>query len=278
MKKAVILYLTLLSVHYSFSQKNIDGLIQAEKNFAAHSVANSMKEAFLKYLDSTGIIFDKGKPVNGIQSWMAREKTNGVLDWQPQFAEISISNDFGYTTGPWTFRQSHNDTIVARGQYTTIWRLDKNGEWRFLVDLGVNYTGINSSREVKKIEAFKKTSKTLAISRVYPLISAENYFVKRLAKNKKKAYQQYLSAESILNHTGHLPAYTAEEKKAVIASTPFPVQYTIDGWSVSGEEDIGFVYGRAVVNGKTENYMRICDTKKQGGRLRWKCSGNNKCQ
>src|SRR6478609_3924438 len=34
------------------AQKGIDSLIQAEKNFAAYSVANSTKEAFLKFLDS----------------------------------------------------------------------------------------------------------------------------------------------------------------------------------------------------------------------------------
>jgi hypothetical protein len=56
------------------STKGIDALIQAEKNFAAYSVANSTKEAFLKFLDSAGIIFDKGKPANGVTTWKKREK------------------------------------------------------------------------------------------------------------------------------------------------------------------------------------------------------------
>jgi hypothetical protein len=86
------------------AQKGIDSLIQAEKNFAAYSVANSTKEAFLKFLDSAGIIFDNGKPANGITTWKKREKGQGVLNWHPQVAEISGSGDFGYTTGPWTFK------------------------------------------------------------------------------------------------------------------------------------------------------------------------------
>src|SRR5436190_24166412 len=86
------------------AQKGIDGLIQAEKKFAAYSVSNSTKEAFLKFLDSAGIVFDNSKPVNGIETWNKREKRPGILNWYPQYAEIAISGDFGYTTGPWTFQ------------------------------------------------------------------------------------------------------------------------------------------------------------------------------
>src|SRR5262245_11383803 len=68
------------------AQKGIDGLIQAEKDFAAFSVNNSTKEAFLKFLDSNGIVFDNGKPVNGIEIWNKRDSRPGVLNWWPQNA------------------------------------------------------------------------------------------------------------------------------------------------------------------------------------------------
>src|SRR6476619_6274717 len=102
MKQIYILLLSSLSISLSLqAQKNIDGLIAAEKNFAALSVAQGTKTAFLHFLDSNGIVFDKGNPVNGIQVWTSRENRGGVLNWHPQFAEISLSGDFGYTTGPW---------------------------------------------------------------------------------------------------------------------------------------------------------------------------------
>jgi hypothetical protein len=69
-----------------------------------------------------------------------------VLNWHPQFAEISASEDFGYTTGPWTYQNSLADTVIARGQYSTVWHLDKNGHWKFLVDFGID----NTSRVVQK--------------------------------------------------------------------------------------------------------------------------------
>ena len=63
------------------AQQSIDGLIKAERDFAAYSVANGTKEAFLKFLDSAGVIFDNGKAVNGIEAWSKREKRPGVLNW-----------------------------------------------------------------------------------------------------------------------------------------------------------------------------------------------------
>ncbi len=249
-----------------FAQKSIDGLIKAEKDFAAYSVDNSTKEAFLKFLDSAGLVFDNGKAVNGIESWNKKEKRKGVLDWHPQIAEIANSNDFGYTTGPWTFRSSADDTVAARGQYTTVWHIDKEGEWKFLVDLGVSNTPVNIAGEVRKIEIEKRSHGSSSIAHVSPVVTAENDFLKLYNKNNSKAYKKYLSTESTLNRNGYTPATGAAEQQAVIHSTP-SIQYTMDGWGISPEQDMGFVYGSTNINGKTENYLRIWRSEKDGWKI-----------
>src|SRR5262245_52890493 len=207
----------------TFSQKGIDALIQAEKNFAAFSVNHSTKEAFLKFLDSTGIVFENGKPVNGIEAWNKREKRPGVLNWHPQFAEIAESGDFGYTTGPWTFQNSSNDSIAARGQYTTVWHIDKNGEWKFIVDLGVGNTPPNTIRDVKKIDVAKLFSDS-ANSKERQVIDVEKNFLKSVSKNSPAAYKKYLSAESIVNRNGYLPATSSVDQQKLISTTPSSVQ------------------------------------------------------
>ena len=93
--------LVLLSIPvYGFSQATIDGLVRAERTFAAYAVSHGMKPAFLQFADSNGIMFDKGKPVNAIQIWNTRETRAGILNWFPDHIEIAASHDFGYTTGP----------------------------------------------------------------------------------------------------------------------------------------------------------------------------------
>ena len=56
MNKLAFLILVFLTCRAA-AQKNIEGLIQAERNFAAYSVANNTKDAFLNYLDSSGFVF-----------------------------------------------------------------------------------------------------------------------------------------------------------------------------------------------------------------------------
>jgi hypothetical protein len=263
----ILLFVCLVEIS---AQKGIDGLILAEKNFAAYSVTNSTKEAFLKFLDSAGIVFENGKPVNGIEIWNKREKRPGVLNWHPQFAEIAESGDFGYTTGPWTFQNSLNDTVVARGQYTTVWHINKNGEWKFLVDLGVSNTPANSATELKKIDVAKQFyagEAIQAIPHVAPEVNAENNFLRSVSKNKSKTYKKYLSPGSILNRNGYLPATGLPDQQKLIELTPSSLQYKIDGWAMSPNMDMAFVYGTTIINGKTENYLRIWRWEKKGWKI-----------
>jgi hypothetical protein len=269
MKKTISTFLVFIIVQTIMAQKSIDGLIKAERDFASYSVANSTKEAFLEFLDSTGLIFDNGKAVNGIEAWGKREKRQGVLNWWPQFAEIANSNDFGYTTGPWTFQASAEDTIAARGQYTTVWHLTANGEWKFLIDLGVNNTPVNLSSEIKKINFPKKSGKTKAIPHKSPQAIAENGFIKLFHTNKAKAYSQYLSKEGILTRHKFGPVVNTKEQQMVIDSTSSAIRYntTWDGMGVSGDEDMFYVYGSAVLDGKTENYLRVWRHEKDGWKI-----------
>jgi hypothetical protein len=258
---AVCLLVMIVSIQ---AQKGIEAMIQAEKSFAAYSVSHSTKEAFLQYIDSNSIMFDSGKAVKALDFWNKREKNAGVLNWWPQYAEIAITGDFGYTTGPWTYQPSKNDSIVARGQYTTVWRLTPNGEWKFLVDLGIDNTQPVAMSEVTRVETPKTSGRTLAIPHIAPLIARENNFQLLFKKNISKAYKKCLSTQSILNRHGYLPAITSAEQKTIITTTPANIQFTLTGLSYSPEEDMGYVYGAAVRNGKTENYLHVWRHEKEG--------------
>src|SRR5689334_20070909 len=103
MKKYFSIIAVLFSVSTALAQRSIDSMVQAEKNFANTSLVASTKEAFVKFIDSAGIVFDKGKPVNGFDLYTKSERRPGILTWKPEYAEISSSKDFGYTAGPWKY-------------------------------------------------------------------------------------------------------------------------------------------------------------------------------
>ena len=149
-------------------------------------------------------------------------KIDRILNWRPQYAEISLSNDFGYTTGPWTYQPSANDTVVARGQYTTVWHINKQGEWKFLIDLGVGNTPVNTSNDVTKIGAVKTAIKP---TDTLTLVEAEKAFIESFKQNRIEAYKKYLSKESILNRMRH-PRCLSTQTGNNIDST-LSIQYTM---------------------------------------------------
>lgn len=263
MKKSIFCILCLCSIAVH-AQNNIDGLVNAEKSFAAYSVAHGTKEAFLNFIDSAGIVFDKGKPVNGMMLWSSREKNAAVLNWRPQFAEIAASGDFGFTTGPWTFQQSANDSIIARGQFVTVWHTDKNGQWKFLVDLGVSNTPVNNIDGVEKI-SHSRVKFNSPESEQQKMISAEKAFISIASTDIIAAHQRFLSTKSIIIKHRSLPAFAGMRQKIVIDSLT-SIQFEMIASGIASSADIGYVYGTTIVNSKPENYLHIW--RKEG--IEWK--------
>lgn len=261
--KILVVISFLLFGFQLMAQKNIDGLINAEKSFAAYSVAHGAKNAFLKFLDSNGIVFDRGKARNGIEVWQKRQDGPFVLNWTPQFAEIAHSNDFGYTTGPWMLRAAGNDSITGRGRFTTVWHIDANGEWKFLVDLGVGNLPAVLQSGINKIEAKKITGNATTTE----LLKAEQKFIGTYKINKGEAYKTYLSKHSILNRNGLQPTTKNEGQTDMIKTTPSDVEFTITGSEISPSGDLAFIYGNTLHNNKTENYLRIWRKEKDGWKI-----------
>lgn len=262
--KRLFVLLLLTFVLQSHAQKSIDGLINAEKSFAAYSVEHGTKDAFLKFLDSNGVVFDQGKAVNGIENWNKKQARPGILNWHPQFAEIASSNDFGYTTGPWTFQpKTINDSIVARGQYFTVWHVNKNGEWKFLTDLGVGNIPEFAFGPTKKITA-KKMKNSAPIDSV---LKSEDSFIAAYRENKAKAYKKLLSNKTILLRNGRLPATSIDDQTVVIKQTPSDIEFTVTGSGIAQSGDLAFIYGNTIINSKPENYLHIWRKEKEGWRI-----------
>jgi ketosteroid isomerase-like protein len=263
--KFIITNLLLLIVFTTNAQQGIDDLVRTEKSFAAFAVENGTRDAFLKFLDSTGVVFENGRAVNGIHYWGEKKKSPGILNWQPQFAEISASNDLGYTTGPWTYQKtSLKDSVLARGQYNTVWHKTKEGEWKFLVDIGNSYKTVNNFNETDLILAEKNSQNPINLA---SLVKAEEAFIKALKNGKNQAYIKFLSQKSILNHPEMLPVTQKENRASAIASIPSDIQLGIIASGIATSGDLGYVYGTAISNGKTQNYLHVWRREKAGWKL-----------
>lgn len=67
-------------------------------------------------------------------------KAGNVLRWQPDFADVSKSGDLGYTLGKSqrSFTDKEGKAMENEGRYITIWKRQKDGAWKIVMDGGVS--------------------------------------------------------------------------------------------------------------------------------------------
>lgn len=253
------LFFLLFAATTAGAQRNMDGLLAAERAFAAHAQAKGTKDAFLHFADSNGIVFEKGQPVNALTSWSNRPGGPGLLSWFPHAAGLSASGDLGYTTGPWTFQPTPTDSVAVRGYFTTVWHLNNEGHWKFLLDLGVSNMPPDTDTAVRKNRPLVVSKNGSAMS----LLDAENKFIQAQSLSPGKAYAVYMSPKAILHRNGK------KEQGGGDSPSDFPqhAAYEILGTGLATSGELGYVFGRSVIEGKTDNYLRIWRRQKDGWKI-----------
>ncbi len=98
---------------------------------------------YMSYYADAAVEVPNGGPL--IQGKMEIAKGMGFLDdknnrllWTPVGADISASGDLGYTYGTYEFHSEDKDgkPVVDYGKYTSIWKLQKDGSWKVVLDMG----------------------------------------------------------------------------------------------------------------------------------------------
>jgi len=121
-------------------------LMKTDQEFSEMSVAKGMKQAFIEYIDSNGVLLRPGHlPIVGasaIDFLIQQNDTGYTMNWQPQNAFVSQSADLGYTYGVYALQPTTIDTIIY-GTYVSIWKKQNDGKWKFVLDTGTE--GIDST-------------------------------------------------------------------------------------------------------------------------------------
>lgn len=116
-----------------------DSLAAAEAAFAAHSVRENMRPAFLANFADDGVFVRSGW-VNSNAYLATRKDPPIVLDWRPAYVEVAASGELGLSTGPTkvTSVEKPNDA-PGYGQYVSVWRRRPGEPWKVEVDLGITH-------------------------------------------------------------------------------------------------------------------------------------------
>jgi hypothetical protein len=128
------------AVHEPTQDPMLRSLIDAERGFARRAQDTTVHQAFLENLADGGLLFRPG-PVDG-KKWLADHPIPAdlLLDWTPGFADVSTSDDLGYTTGPWRAGPRGGEP-TTRGHFITVWSRNSTRVWKAVLDVGISVPG-----------------------------------------------------------------------------------------------------------------------------------------
>jgi ketosteroid isomerase-like protein len=118
-------------------------LLDLEARFAK-DVAARGGAGFASWFADDGVTLGNGvAPVVGKEAiaksakWLAKDYQ---LTWTPTDEKMSPSGEIGYTWGHFDgkSKDANGNPVTTSGRYITIWRHEKDGSWKVVLDAGAN--------------------------------------------------------------------------------------------------------------------------------------------
>jgi ketosteroid isomerase-like protein len=265
MKRCLLVFLTpvllLLVVAFSpvaFTQNEslspaLRSLVESERAFARTSVEKGIRDSFFEFFAEDGINFTP-HPTNtreGIRKSPPPAKRPPItLNWEPAFADISQAGDLGYTTGPyWVTDQSPEKRPARHGVYFSIWKKQADGNWKVVIDAGIQTPAPASEQPVSfhgaRPSQFKQKSAQVNLeAERAALENQEREFLKAAkADGVAKAYLSFMADEARLHRNGMFPLTEKDSIRAFFTAKPMTMTWEPIHADVSQSNDLGYTYG-----------------------------------
>ncbi|MBC8046299.1 MAG: DUF4440 domain-containing protein [Fimbriimonadaceae bacterium] len=140
MKNYIIVLLTLATIYCNAQNtvaENKLAIFNTEKEFCNYALEHGFNKAFLKYAADDIVKLNNGQlPAVGkatIAAKYGNDAGTKSISWYPVDGSVAESGELGYTWGNWKFTTP--DTVYY-GNYTTVWKKQKDGSWKMLLDGG----------------------------------------------------------------------------------------------------------------------------------------------
>ncbi len=116
-------------------------VMEADRQFSKMSADLGMQKAFLHFADDSVVMIRPGnKPLQGkvaLENQYANSADDTyTLTWEPERGHIANSGELAYTWGFWNLEFKADSIPSQKGTYVSIWKIDHEGHWRFVLDIG----------------------------------------------------------------------------------------------------------------------------------------------
>jgi ketosteroid isomerase-like protein len=264
-----------------FSQEKktaLDAVVEAERAFAKTSVAKGVRDSFIEFFAEDGINFQP-HPTKTKEALSKRPAAPSpvVLDWHPITADVSRAGDLGYTTGPYTLTDSKESKLVGQGYYFSLWKKQSDGNWKVVLDCGIETSGPATEKLFKAARPMKskvfKAKVSLDLVRQELLKIDRNFSAMAKQAGAAKAFSALVNEDVRVHRNGRAPIIGVNALRAFLAEKPFSMSGEPIKSDVAESDDFGYTYGsyelqfEASRESEKGYYVR---TWKRDGRGDWK--------
>jgi len=215
-------------------------MVDSERQFYQTGQEKGTRAAFLAFLADDGVVFRPG-PVNGKEAWGKRPENGFDLIWEPTFAAIARSADFGYTTGPAKWRANKKEEkFLGYGQFVSIWKKQKDGSWKVALDCGIENPEPTSKPETLKI-LVPEEGQTKKAS---PLPEAHAKFIAAAKINSVDAILEFAGEELRVYRDGSFPAVGKSAAATLLGAKGGKISFEQMGGDMSRSTDLAYSYGK----------------------------------
>jgi ketosteroid isomerase-like protein len=252
MRPAVIAIALLLAVWRAGAQapdplpESLTQMIETERAFAARALVVGWKDAFLEYFSPSAVGFANGKP-GAAREQIAKNPDppkDLQLIWEPRYGDISANGELGFLTGPVrNIRASRDGGKPRFSNYTSVWKRQKDGSFRVVMDVG-----INTPSEVRFPAGFTRAPHKNRFTGDYndstpPLGTADEVLNSALKTDQLRAYRPLLAEGVRFHRQNQLPIVGIPAATKWLGSQR-PVSSADSRFSeVARSGDLGYTWG-----------------------------------
>ena len=128
-------FLLILSTAVLLQGKTVEHLMKLDSEFCDAFQKRGL-EGWMSYFADDAVAFPNTPGILTKKEDIRRHyeqtvgRPGGELKWKPVGGMISASGDLGFTYGLW-------ESKGRTGKYTSIWKKQKDGSWKIVLDTGV---------------------------------------------------------------------------------------------------------------------------------------------
>ena len=224
-------------------------MASTEREFAQRALVVGWKQAFLEFFSDNAVGYN-GQEVGPAKEQL-RENPDPPKDhqllWEPRYGDVSRSGELGYLTGPSrNILPSRNNGQPRHGVYASIWKRERDGTFRVVVDVG-----INTPRAATFPDGFTRAPAANRFTgelsdRTPPLGTADSVLNSDLRTSSQRAYRERLAPgarfhrpltmpvvgeAAVLRYLATQPRYDAVDSRYAESAQAGDLGYTWGTWS-----------------------------------------------